>query len=757
MTYEFPNQNISENKKDNVKWHLDHYYAFIGYTGTAAYNERLNEIIELSYAIVGKPSPKTAMIIEKTLTKQYGDDLQVPFEIYPLIEQKLEDALGKYRLRPLRSKTSVINRTAVNSKLDAIIDGIAKVAENQAVSELNEEHSLDLEMNDVNQNTPEEFNQEKTEEFKANYRTESEKLGEDILDYLLNSKNEKEKIYTALQMYLGFGDVGLFIEEKNGNPTILVPHLLEFFSDKVPTEDINDDAEIFAVDQWFSQNEILNKFNLTEPEKKSLEAKFKNNDNGEIKIGQTYTFKNSDFVKGFNGISKCRVVTLYWKSRRKLEFNTYVNKKTKKKESRKVTENIKPKDKKRIIENDQLEVIDVENIRHITVIGDDLVLSWGSLKDQITSVGDPRKRFIPFVRITSDNSLRTGETRSMAKKLKFLQDLASELLWELRFNMRQMDGNALVYDMAMFPKEMFGDPNKNPRSAINKVQRLLKKDRLMIINSKDKRSNHYASSVNVSQKGRIQDLLSTFGLIEQLADKICGLPSQNANQVYQKATTAEIQAQNTTSRLEEYFGPFEAGIERVLNYTIAKAQQLYKSNDIISYYSGDKAQKFIKVTESFANDDLGVKFVNNRKDFESKNNIDQIATRMMGTTDDLNIMISMLDILDSENYESARELLERTKNHVEQMKAEAEAQMKAIEDAKIKDAQEARANENEQKELDRQNNIDVANIAHDKDALVTQLKEENSNLRKAADVEVKNKELDQKANESKEKSSSKAN
>ena len=52
MNYEFPNQNIPEEKKNNLKFHQDHIYAFLAHSSTAAYKERQDEIVELSYAIV---------------------------------------------------------------------------------------------------------------------------------------------------------------------------------------------------------------------------------------------------------------------------------------------------------------------------------------------------------------------------------------------------------------------------------------------------------------------------------------------------------------------------------------------------------------------------------------------------------------------------------------------------------------------------------------------------------------------------------
>jgi len=750
MYYEFPSQNVSESVKNTKKWHMKHAYAFFNHTTTSHYSERIKEISELSYAIVGKVSPRQKTIIEKTLTQQYGEDFQIPYQVYPLIEQKLEEAIGHYRLRPLRSKTSVINRTAVSTKLQEIIDRVAEAVERDVNSTIEQEAGVELGSTNPDMEVPE---MDKIDEFIGTYRTENEKLGELVLDYLLNAKGEKEKIYAAAMFYLGFGDTAFFIDEKNGNPTLYVPHPSEYYSDMVPTEDIQDDAEIVALDQWFSQNEILNKFDLNEKERKQLDKLFKDGETN-INLDGDLQFSRDTFVRKMNGMQRCRVVSLYWKSRRKLEFNEYVNSTTGEKEARKIGEDISEKDKKRIIDKDQLEVIEVENIRHITMIGPELVLSWGSLKDQISSVGDPRKRFIPFVRIVSDNVLRTGEVRCMAKKLKFLQDLASEVLWEIKFNLRQMDGNVLVYDTSMFPKELFGDIGKTSSSAgkaLDKVVRLLKKDRIMVINSKDKRSNHYASSVSVSQKGRIQDLLQMFALIESVADKISGIPSQNANQVYQKATVAELQAQNTSTRLEEYFGPFETAVERALNYLIAKGQQLYKKNDILSYVGGDKAQKFVMITEDFANDDLGIKFVNNRKDYESKSLLDQMATRMMSTTDKFEIMIAMLDVFDSENYEEAKEILIKNQKHLEEMQKAANEAMQQQEQARLEAEQAKITNENEQKQLDREKDIEVAKIYANNKADSDRIKEDNANLRKAAELEQKERERQTKEKESESK------
>ena len=144
--------------------------------------------------------------------------------------------------------------------------------------------------------------------------------------------------------------------------------------------------------------------------------------------------------------------------------------------------------------------------------------------------------------------------------------------------------------------------------------------------------------------------------------------------------------------------------------------------------------------------------VNNRKDFESKSMIDQVATKMMSTSADLNIMKSMLDILDSENYETARELLERTQQHIEEMQAEAQQQAQAQQQAMIEAEKVKQDREILQDDKKLQNNIDVAYINQQGRADDTRVREENANIRKASDIEVKDRELNAKIDSDNKKS-----
>ena len=86
------------------------------------------------------------------------------------------------------------------------------------------------------------------------------------------------------------------------------------------------------------------------------------------------------------------------------------------------------------------------------------------------------------------------------------------------------------------------------------------------------------------------------------------------------------------------------------------------------------------------------------------------------------------------------------------MKKENEAQVQQMEQAKLEADKAKMESEKEEKAADRQNNIDVALIYANNKADSDREKEQNANLRKAAEIEVKNKELDIKQNSENKKS-----
>ena len=387
---------------------------------------------------------------------------------------------------------------------------------------------------------------------------------------------------------------------------------------------------------------------------------------------------------------------------------------------------------KRKDRDEDIRTVSCEDVRFITMLGPDLVLDFGREKDQLQTVGNKKKRYLDVVGL-ADYRTGTGEIRSLAKKLYYLQDFASEILYELRLNMRQLDGNVLVYDVANMPKEFL---KLGIDKAFQRVNFYLKRDRMQIINSKDKKANTYANSTNVSQKGRLQELMNVLALIEDLASKMTGISKEAQAQAgqYQKATVAEMNLTASASRVENYFGLFDSFVETFLERLMVKAKFIYQENDTFTYFGGDLQTKFLKIYPDFLFEDLGIHIGDNRLEYQRKQRIDSVAQQTFANAQSPEMLLELIKIWNSENSTEAEAILSKG------VKALAEIRE---ENMKLQQQQMQIQGQTEQQkdQLDYQkhqeqltNNIDVANIYADNKIQEVVAKEDGANKRKAAEL-----------------------
>ena len=723
-TYNFPNQRIPEHKKDE-EWHKMHIINFLNFTGTANYTEKKEEISSLYYDYSAMLTETSKKIVEATITQRCGEDFGPKYEVYPLIENKIDELVGKYRKRPLKRHLSVNNPDAVIKKLDTKMDMITE----QLLREANQDIQTSLGFAPETENPDMQLPKDIEEFFSKDYRTLAEETAENILNQILIVRKEKEKIFESLKHFLICERTFAFLDEKDGHPSIFVPHVLDCFTDIDSNESIQKNFNYFAHDKFMSFNEIYNTFeNLTEREKDEIEQYPTSLKTGITGNSGIDTGANSPvWYRNEGGMFQSRVVSLIWKSRKKVRFLSVVNEETQEEEFKLLDESEKEYQSR---SRDNIKTMEIEDIRHITMIGPNVVLTYGSLKDQMQTVSNKKARFVPAIGLIKNNPLGTGEIRSIAKKLKYLQDFASEILYEIRLAARQSDGNLMAYDLSMTPKEWLVHGQE---AALKKVDFHIKRDRKIIFNSKDKRSNPYASSVNISNSGRIRELIEILALIEDLADKISGVRSgQNP---YQKAATAEINYEQDTDRIEEYFGIFDTYFETVLERLLLKGKHVYKENQVFSYFGGDNLQKFLTIFPDYFVNDIGLSIADNRKEYEKKKRLDEVAGQTFSNAGSPQLIRDLLKIWNSESLPDAEGIMDRGLVALEKVREEntkqAQAQMQA-------EAEAAAAKLKKEEDLKRegfQNNIDVALIYANNKADDTNEKEANNNLRKMADID----------------------
>ena len=711
--YNFPNQRIPESQKTE-SWHIDHIAQYLNYTGTNDYKDRKKEIAEAYYSYSAELSPDKKKLIKETITEKYGDNLGPDYIVYPLVESKIEQLIGEYRQRPIRRKLAVNNEEAVIKKLDKKIEFQFEKEMRRLNSEIKEESGIELETENPDLEIPENIE----EFFAKDYRTISEEIAEDVVNQILVVRKEKEKIYDAFRHYAICDRTWAFFKEKDGHPSIQIPHILDIFYDNNPNEALQKDPYYFVYDSYDTINEIFNEFpEITEEQRVKIEAYSGYSIKGNSSESQwIWTNKNNS--------NRIRVVSMIWKSFKQLKFKTFKTKENN--ESYRIVN-----DEKEIKKNDVVKSIWVDDIRHITMIGPDVVLSYGSLDNQMYSIGNPNKKYMPVLGLIGDNNISSGKIRSIATKLDKLQDFASEILYEVRLAMRQIDGNVLGYDLANIPKEF----QKHGENALNKVNFYLKRDRVQFFNSRDKKANTYASSMNVSQKGRISELMNLLALIEQLADSITGIKHNPQENPYQKAATVEMGAATSSNRMEEYFGTFDTFVEILTERLISFSQRIYKENQVFPYFGGDQQNNFLQIFPDFFIDDIGVYVEDNRKEYQRKKRIDEVAGQAFMNANSPELIRDLIKIWNADSSTEAESILDRGLKALQELRAQSQEQAAQIEREKIaataKEKEEERKIQREKMETEKE----VATIYANNKSDTENNKVQGENLRKLADIE----------------------
>lgn len=731
--FSFPDQTIPESKKDK-DWHAEHAKSFVDYTtSNTYYRGQRQQMLKYYRAYLADLSEKEQKLI-RTITCPYGHDLGMEFIVYPLVEMKVEQLVGEFMQRPLKRKVYVKNKKGKNAKLEKKSSMIAESFMRQMAKDM--EKSLGFEPK--TQNPDVELPQEIQEQEEMEVKVIAEEVGQDLLDYFLDVRREGEKFKDVIRDYF-ICDRGHFtLDEENGHPTIRGVHPLNCEHDLDPYKNIQDDHMYFYESYMMTEDQIYNNHTLTREEKEQLNSLF-SSIRGDSTTDDQYdtntisTSINYDgWIDNSSDIARLRCVKLIWKSRRKIKFRVSINQKTGKEILKRLPDNYKKR------KNDKIKQIEVEDPRFVLMAGPELVLEYGRMDERYSHMDSPKTCKLPVVSLVRQNKVGSSKIRSVAAKLYQLQMFASEILYEFRLAVKRSGGRVLVYDTAQTPKQF----NKGSHdSALNQVMHHVKKDQMLFINSKDKAAQRAASfnqftSLDLSNKGQLQDLLGALAFIEDLADKFTGLSPERQGQVgqYQTATGVDSAVRGSTARTEVFFTPFDEFVVSTLEKVLMKAKKTYQKGEVIDYVLGDFKSKFLVLFDEFFDADLGLYIADSRKEAERARKIDEAAQLALANPTGPEMVMGLIEIFEGETASEKKAVFANILKSLEKVKEqnrEAEAEQNRL-------AQEALAKkEEDDRNLTReghQKDIDVALIYANNKADDTREKNASAERIKAAEL-----------------------
>lgn len=712
--FSLPDQTIAESKKGK-EWHRNHGVQFVAYTGSSTnYSNQKALMLKYYRGYLAQLSKKEEEAVQR-ITCPYGVNLGQDYIVYPLIQMKIEQLVGEFIQRPLRRKTYATNKKAKNDKLDKkakmlaedIMRGIAKDMEGDLGFEPQTENP-DIQL-------PEGV--EELQEMEV--KTIAEEIGDDLLSYFLDVRKEKQKFKEVFIDYCIVDRGHIILDKKHGHHTTMRKvHPLDCEYDLDPYVVTQKDHGYFYETYMYTLNEIFNNYpKITKKEKESIKALF--NSTGGTADGDTYDTESLgrklDVAEGWietkNNVMRLRGIKLIWKSRKRIKVKVSKNKKTGEDVYRKLPEDYKPR------ENDKIEYLDVEIPRYVTMIGPEIVLDYGVMEERYSYMDDPKSCQLPVISIVRENTIGTSSIKSVAAKLYQLQEMASEILFEIRLAMKRSGGRVLVYDVAQTPKEFSGPGFKN---GVDRVMHHAKKDQFMLINSAQKGKTNGAgfnqfTSLDLSNKGHIQDLFGGLSMIEDLADRFIGLSPERQGQVgqYQTATGVDSAVRGSTARTEVLFTPFDEFVVDVLEKVLMKTKKDYPKGEVIQFIMGNMKTKFLKIFEEYYDSDLGIYIADARKDLERSRKIDEAVGLALGNAQTPEMIMGLIDVFEGDTASEKKAVFARILNSLEKVKQENQKAAQADQENANQVAQAQIEKEDEQKDKILQNNLDVAHVYAD--------------------------------------------
>ncbi len=697
--FELPNQKQPE-AKWTKKYYLEHANRLIEFIGNKVLSERNETIAELYRSYSCELSGKE-IENNQTLTRQYGYDLGVEYMIYPLSEMLVDQLVQEYISLPRRQKLYSINKRAINEKLDEKL----KYINEEIFREINK--SLEEELGFVPETENPEIDLPDDVEvfFSKNYKTQEEELGDDLIIHFLKVLKEERTIKTLLQDYL-IGEQALgMMDEKNGHPTIKRAKYDESYIDLNPDEEIQRDINIFANFPYMTQNEILNKYDLNKTQEKDVMDLFDRMSKGSLlnhpfsfgkESKDTITYQNCNKGISYRGwyestsTHRIRTLVLMWRSRKEIRAKVFINKHTDKKEYKIIGKNAK------VRKRDVIETTSIETVRYIEMLGPEICLEWGEMKERNSFIDDQKSVRLPVFALRGRNTMFSNQVRSVVAKTYQLQKIASDILFELRLAIKATNGRVLVYDTAQIPKQFLDAYGK--KGAINRMLHHVKKDKIILFNSKDK--NHRQSfnqftALDMSNRGQTADLINSLMLIESLAKKFVGLTPerQGESEKYQTATATDRAVIASNVRTEVYYNPFDELVQDLLGKMLIKAKSVYKTGQVFQYVFGDLLSKFLTVTGKFFNVDLGI-FIGDRfKDKKDKEVIDTAATQALSNASDKELILDLINVLEADSASESKAILEKGLKAFDDLQAQNAKAAAEAEKAKLDDKQADRDHE----------------------------------------------------------------
>ena len=724
-----PQQKLSLRKKDK-KWREACVEAYIDLS-TAGYSERrdwlkslydyYNGVIDdADYRYVLKPYGKTR------------DNFPSKMRNYPIIKPIIDLLLGEKSKRPLNYTVTVQNADAVTQKEKAKQELIMKNLQQQFVNVLNEQG---IETGTPSNEVPPPA--EIAEMFDKTYVDNRALKGQQSINFIMQDQEIYDKFQKAWFHYLISGEVYTWRGVRNNEPFYEILNPLDIDYDKDPDLDFVEDGDWALVRKYVHASTIIDYYRdeLTDEEILSLEEP------EHASMDSYLTVSNRADDRELYRERLIEVVSVYWKSRKRIGFLSYIDPETGTMEEMQVDETYRlSADLKATGAK-----VDYEWVNEVwegTRIDGRLYVKMQPLENQRTSMDNPSKCKLPINgRKYSDLNSKNISLVSLGIPYQLNYNIYK---YRLELSIAKSKDIVAQFDINMIPKKWDLDKFMYYVEGSGIAWVDYNKEGIQL-------SPQHQSVLDMS----IKTIEQYIGLLESIMlewEKVSGVNRQRQGQVgaYEgKATSQQaiVQSSHITEDLFRKFARLEQrDMQALLDYSkeawIAGKKGMYVMSDgTIDYFDVD-AMDHLESEYGIFVSDAG-------RDQDKLDTLKALAQSMVQNGVPASTVAEMVDADSFTEIKHKIKGAEKEQQELQQAQQQAAAQQ-AQQEAQLK--QQELDNENMNKERDREVKIQVAEIAAQ-----SKLNSDSFNMQKAmADAARKDQDIAirQQANQEKARSNS---
>jgi hypothetical protein len=612
-----PKQNIPESKKNDEWYRQNVYYGLSQYSSPSAIAQRdlMNRNWRVYQGDIGSDEFNYLLYPEgnqdPTLT------VQAIFRNYQLAFPLIQQRIGEYVSQKINVSVEIINREAVLAKQERKAAIMAEKIAKKAIADIEQQLGISIPVEDRSLGLPDDL--KKLEKMKIREGAEDFMLNG--INYLMTNYDFKEFVKKGLESYLITGGFIGINRRINNDPV----------SERVMPQDAfvmmkSDDDNVQWGDgwltmRWLSIPSILDSYQLTDKQVDELE-KLQSMTSSEF---NTLYVQNSNWYDGF-GIdyfyrnigqedAKVLVVEMEWrstshmyikKSENKFDENSYFYKKLTEEEYVELSKKKKG----------DLERVPFHDLRHATMVGHEMLLEKGRVKDQFRSERYGYGR-VPL-------QLFGVQKNPMLALMTILAPLQIEysIGWfHIERLLAQAGGKAIELWMHNKPSGWSNEKWLFHARHKGLIVREWTEDKGML---SDERGMQQAIDLGLSSS--LQYLIQYVGLIEQTAYRLVGTNPAAQGFLRGDELVGNVQAnlvQSATSAAPIYYD-IKRAVEQALNDAANKMKTWWKEGDV-KVWLGDKEIIPMKVTSDMANYEYGIFVKNDASDEKAIQRLEQLS------------------------------------------------------------------------------------------------------------------------------------